>query len=84
MDDSRILSGDLKTHYDAFAEATKDSFRTFKHGMLHGIITSIFLVLPIIGINALFERRGAKYIFIHVGFWAICFALMGGILCQFC
>ncbi len=82
--DPAKLTSDLKTHYDALEMATRDNFRTFKHGALHGTITSVFFVLPIIGINALFERRGAKYIFIHLGFWTISFALMGGILCQFC
>jgi hypothetical protein len=55
--------------------------RTFKHGMVHGIINTIMLVLPIIGINSLFERRGWTYIFIHVGYWNITFALMGGLIC---
>lgn len=58
-------------------------FRTFKHGMLHGFISSVFYVLPIIGTNALYERRGGKYIFINWGFWAIVLMLMGGSMCQF-
>lgn len=58
-------------------------FRTFKHGAFHGFLSSIFLVLPIIGINAMFERRGGKYIFIHWAYWAITFLLMGGVTCQF-
>jgi hypothetical protein len=67
---------------DFFALA-KDNFRTFKHGALHGTIAAITLALPILGINALFERRGAKYIFIHLGYWVVTLALMGGVLCQF-
>lgn len=55
-------------------------FRTFKHGALHGFIGSIFYALPILGINALFERRSFKYIFIHAGYWAISMSIMGGIL----
>ena len=58
-------------------------FRTFKHGALHGGIAAIGLAMPIVGINALFERRGFKYIAIHTGFWLVCLILMGGILCQF-
>lgn len=57
-------------------------FRTFKHGALHGTIAAIMLGLPIIGINALFERRGGKYIFINLFYWIICLALMGGVICQ--
>ncbi len=59
------------------------NYRTFKHGMLHGTITALFFALPVFGINALFERRGWRYIFIHAGFWVICLMLMGGIICQF-
>ncbi|HEY1040613.1 MAG TPA: DUF1761 domain-containing protein [Bacteroidia bacterium] len=58
------------------------NFRTFKHGVLHGTIAGISLALPIIGVNALFERKGFKYIAINVGFWTVCMALMGGIICQ--
>lgn len=60
-----------------------NNFRTFKHGALHGLLSSIFLILPIISINALFERRGFKYIMINWGFWAVSFIVMGGLVCQF-
>ncbi len=58
---------------------TKD--RTFWHGAIHGLFTAIFFVLPIIAINALFERRGWSYILIHAVYWMICLALIGGLLC---
>lgn len=54
--------------------------RTFGHGMFHGVITALFFVLPIIGINSLFERKTFKYIFIHVGYWVVTLGIMGGIL----
>lgn len=57
------------------------NFRTFKHGMFHGAIASIFIVLPIIGTNALFERRNWKYVLINTGYWFVCMMLMGGIIC---
>lgn len=60
-----------------------DRFRTFGHGALHGTLAGITLVLPAIGINALFERKGFKYIAINVGYWIVCLALMGGVVCQF-
>lgn len=59
------------------------NFRTFKHGAFHGGLTSIFMALPLIGINALFERKSWKYIFIHVGYWFITLALMGGLICAY-
>ncbi|MCC6410274.1 MAG: DUF1761 domain-containing protein [Saprospiraceae bacterium] len=58
-----------------------DGFRTFKHGAFHGLLFSLFMVLPLIGINGLFERRSWKYIFLHTGYWAVTLMLMGGILC---
>jgi hypothetical protein len=59
------------------------NFRSFKHGAFHGVIYSLFLVLPMLGINGLFERRSWKYIFMHLGYWLITLALMGGVICQF-
>jgi hypothetical protein len=58
-----------------------NNFRTFKHGVLHGTISGITIALPLLGINALFERKGFKYIALNVGFWTLCLALMGGIIC---
>ncbi|MFD2561289.1 DUF1761 domain-containing protein [Aquimarina rubra] len=59
------------------------NFRTFKHGALHGSMLGIFFVLPVLGTNALFERKGVKYILVNVGYWTVCLALMGGVICQF-
>ncbi len=66
-----------------FMEKYGKNFRTFKHGALHGALSGIFFALPVIGINALFERRGWKYTTVHIGYWTITLALMGGIICQF-
>lgn len=59
------------------------NFRTFKHGAFHGFLNAIFIVLPIVGINAMFELKSWKYIFIIVGYWALSMILMGGVICQF-
>ncbi|MEZ5045971.1 MAG: DUF1761 domain-containing protein [Chitinophagaceae bacterium] len=58
------------------------NFRTFKHGVFHGVLGGLFIGLPIIAVNALFERKGFKYIAINVGYWVISMAIMGGIICQ--
>ena len=65
-----------------FMKMFGDKHRTFSHGAVHGGIIATFFVLPIIGINSLFERRGWKYIFIHFGYWLITLILMGGLLCS--
>jgi len=75
---------------DAVAMADKEAFlakygtwyRTFKHGAFHGILTGVFFVLPVLGTNALFERKGWKYILINAVYWTLTLALMGGIICQ--
>lgn len=58
------------------------NFRTFRHGMLHGFIAGLFIVLPAIGVNSLFEQRSGKYIWLAAGFWMVCMMIMGGIICQ--
>lgn len=71
---------------DFFSKGFADygnEFRTFKHGTLHGTITGVTLALPVVAINALFERKGFKYIAINAGFWILCFCLIGGFVCQF-
>ena len=57
-------------------------FRTFKHGAFHGFLISLMLVLPVMSINAMFERKGFKYIMINWGYWAVSLMLMGGTICQ--
>jgi hypothetical protein len=59
-----------------------NNFRTFKHGMLHGFIAGLFIVLPAIGVGSLFEMRSGKYIWIAAGFWMVSMMIMGGIICQ--
>lgn len=67
--------------YDAFMTDYGDAFRTFKHGALHGFIAGLFIALPILGTNALFERKGAKYILINSGYWIVTLTVMGAIIC---
>ena len=57
------------------------NFRTFSHGAIHGVITALLFVLPLIATNSLFERKSWKYNLIHVGYWLVTLALVGGLLC---
>lgn len=66
-----------------FMELFGTSYRTFKHGVFHGTIAGILLALPIVAVNALFEMKGFKYIAINAGYWIVCMALMGGVICAF-
>ena len=66
----------------AFMAEYGDNYLTFKHGALHGGIASVFLALPILGYNMIFERKSGKYLLVNWGFWLISMILMGGVICQ--
>ena len=68
---------------DGLLEKYGTTFRTFKHGAFHGTLAALFISLPIIGTNALFERKSFKYVAINVGYWMLTMALMGGVVCAF-
>lgn len=72
---------EINNYFVDFMTKYGSNFRTFKHGALHGTMAGLLLATPVITVNALFERRGFKYIAINAGFWIVCFAIMGGILC---
>ena len=79
-----MVGGDpaiAKESFNTFMGDYETAFRTFKHGALHGTMFGVFGALPIIGTNALFERKSAKYIFINAGYWIVTLGVMGAILC---
>ncbi len=77
VEDAATPEGALfKQMMDMFA----GSWRTFKHGALHGFIGGMFIALPIMCTNALFEGKGFKYIMINAGYWIVTMMIMGGII----
>jgi hypothetical protein len=79
-----MIGGDVtnaKPSYTEFMADYATAFRTFKHGALHGFIAGLLLILPVIGTNALYERRSFKYVLVTGGFWIVCLTVMGGIIC---
>ncbi len=79
-----MVGGDIENalpSYSAFMADYGVAHRTFGHGALHGFFAAIFIVLPVLGTNALFERKGAKYILINSGYWMVVMAIMGAIIC---
>ncbi len=79
-----MVGGDpdlAKPSFTAFMHDYGDAFRSFGHGALHSLIAGIFFVFPVIAINAIFERKSWKYIFINTGYWVITIVIMGGIIC---
>jgi hypothetical protein len=69
-----------KALMEPILKAFENNYRTFKHGAFHGFMSGLILSLGVLGVNSLFERRSAKYILIHVGYWIISMTLMGGII----
>jgi hypothetical protein len=61
-------------------EGVNGEFDTFKHGALHGIIVSLFLIIPVVISNGLFEQKSWKNILINGLYWMITLAIMGGIV----
>lgn len=78
-----VPGSDVQNLFDQIMKEHGTNFRSFKHGALHGVISAIFFVLPVIGINALFERRSFKYVAIHASYWLITLGLMGGVICGY-
>ncbi len=81
--DFGVAGTDVQNMYDSVMAQFGDTHRTFGHGALHGGLAAIMFALPVFAIIALFERRGAKYIGVHFGYWFLTFILVGGIVCQF-
>lgn len=78
-----LVNGDVTNvlpSYHAFMEDYGDSFRTFKHGALHGAISGIFLATPILSITAIFERKSYKYVLVNSGYWIVTLCVMGSII----
>jgi hypothetical protein len=75
------VNTELGVLYKTLMEKFGTNFRTFKHGALHGFMSSLFIALPVLGINAVFERKSFKYIAIHAGYWAVVMTIMGAIVC---
>ena len=76
------VAGEATTYFKDFMSTYGDRFRTFKHGALHGSVLGMFVVLPILSIIAMFERKSVKYVAINAGYWIVTLAIMAGIICQ--
>ena len=75
-------TGEAFTYFQDFVAKYGDRFRTFQHGAIHGVMSGMFFVLPVLSIIALFEKKSFKYVAINAGYWIVTLALMGGIICQ--
>ena len=67
--------------FENYMKAYGSTYRTFQHGMLHGFMSGLFFALPVVGTNALYERRSWKYTLVAGGYWVVACMIMGGIIC---
>lgn len=47
------------------------------HGAVHGILYWLFMALPVLVTNSLYEQRSWTVIFINVGYWLVSFMVIG-------
>lgn len=73
-------NSELSIYAKSFMDKYGNNYRTFKHGVFHGFIGGVMIALPIVAVNALFERKSFKYIAINFGYWLLSMALMGGVV----
>ena len=64
-----------------FMERYGSSYRTFKHGAVHGAIAGLCLATPMVGIGGLFEGRRLKDVLVESSYWTVTLTLMGAIVC---
>jgi hypothetical protein len=77
------LTAEAAADFENFLASYGNNYKDFKHGFLHGALTGAFFALPILAIQAMFERKKFKYVAINAGYWIITLGIMGGIVCQF-
>lgn len=75
-------AADWVNTYDTLM-ANNPAFTTHRltHGLTHGfLIAGLFIMMPIMVTNALFERKSWKYTLINIGYWYLTLMIMGGII----
>lgn len=75
-------TGEAFTYFQNFVGTYGDRFRSFQHGAIHGVMSGMFFVLPVLSIIAMFEKKSFKYVTINAGYWIVTLAIMGGMICQ--
>ena len=64
-----------------FMDKYGDRHRTFGHGLIHGAEFGVFTGLAAFGVTALSTGKSLKSIWVHLGFWIVCCALIASVNC---
>ena len=54
---------------------------TFQHGVVHGFAYTLFVVLPILGTLAVFEKKSLSWVLVNVGYWLLTLMAICAIVC---
>lgn len=55
-------------------------YDTFLHGLWHGVVLSIFIIIPTSTMTGLSTKDSWKALMINAFYWLLCFSLIGGIV----
>lgn len=77
---SFALKGTFIGVHGGIEALTEAGDMNFGHGAFHGVLTAIFLGLPVLITNGLFERKSAKNLLINAAYWIVTIGLMNGLL----
>lgn len=78
VDATTAFGSELKGLIDGYGTR----FHTWTHGLAHSFMITIFVLLPVMGTAALFERYSFKTFMINWGYWAVTIAIMFMLLAQ--
>ena len=79
VDPTTPFGAELKGLIDGYG----DRYSSWTHGLAHSFLLSIFVLIPVMGTNAMFERKSFKYFLINWCYWAVTIAVMYMIIAQF-
>lgn len=77
---SLVMSFILSFFLTNFNNSTgqEGEFDTFGHGAFHGLVLSLFIIMPVLVTGGMYELKNFKNIAINLVYWIITLALMGG------
>ena len=73
-----VLAAVVAYGFTAYAGHTEPGMSQFVHGMFHGIMPALFVAVPVLISNSLFEKRSMNHILINAAYWALALALTAG------
>jgi hypothetical protein len=72
---------ELAKWYDYYKTNLSTDDHRFTHGAFHGFfLIGVFIALPLLASNAIFEGKGWKYVLVNGLYWILSVTLMGGII----